>query len=64
MKTVLIISLVSLLAACGPSVERQEIPQDVCVGKLQMVTDRHLRMTCDNGQVINYTSYKYPMTVK
>ena len=64
MKTVLIVTLASLLSACGPSEPRPEMPMDVCTGRLEVVTDRHLRMTCDDGRVINYTSYKYAMTVK
>lgn len=51
---------------------QSEIPQEfsafgsraeVCSGRLEKVTERHLRMTCDNGAVFNYISYKYPMTV-
>jgi len=62
MKIIAIFGLVSLLTACGPKTE--PIPQKVCDGKLEKVTGMHLRMTCDNGKVIDYTSYKYNMTEK
>lgn len=66
MKTIAVVGLVSLLAACSGESEpyREPVPQEVCAGKLEKVTGMHLRMTCENGRVINYTSYKYDMTEK
>jgi hypothetical protein len=60
---IIAIFAVLLLAACGPSEPYKEpVPQEVCTGKLEMVTGKHYRMTCEDGRIIDYTSYKYNMT--
>ena len=71
--TLLLMGCVEKSNRVAPQAEsRSEIPQEfsavtsateVCSGRLEKLTDRHLRMTCDNGAVFNYTSYKYPITV-
>jgi hypothetical protein len=64
MKTILIISVTLLLSACGSSENYQpRAPQEVCSGKLERIDGKHYRMTCADGQVMNYTSYKYDIKV-